>query len=529
MVWRINDPQGNEAAKVKYDIVRWTRGVGLDLGCGPFKAWPHFIGVDNGHHWGTRGADIAIPDAANLSMFASNFMNFVFSSHLLEHMVDAKAALKEWFRVIKVGGHLVLYVPHKELYPKCGELGANPDHKHDFDNDDVIRLMEDIGDWELLVNEMRNTDNGPGQHGNEYSLYQVYRKKEEGHGHTFPCDEPRPAKTACVVRYGGMGDNFQTASVLRELKAQGYHITYCTSDVGFTVLKENPYIDEWYVQDRGQVGDAELFPFWENLSKHYDKFINLCESVEGTLLPIPTRVSYGWPESIRRKYMNRNYVEWNHELAEVPFNGADIHFYATEKEQKDAAGFIEAHLKDTFNIGYVLAGSSLHKIFPYQDEVIQTVLHKIPEARFVLFGSPQDVALQHGWEENEKVHCIAGKIPVRESLALVQQLHCVVGPETGLMNSVSMEESVHKVIYLSHSSHENLTRDWVNTTVVIPDTTMAPCYPCHKLHYGKGACPINKRTEAPVCASATDPEQVFNGIMKAYETWRHERTAEAGA
>ena len=50
MAWRLEDPQGNEAAKIKYEIVPYTRGQGLDIGCGPFKAFPHFIGVDNGHH-----------------------------------------------------------------------------------------------------------------------------------------------------------------------------------------------------------------------------------------------------------------------------------------------------------------------------------------------------------------------------------------------------------------------------------------------------------------------------------------------
>ena len=50
MAWRLNDPQGNEAAKIKYDIVPYTRGKGLDVGCGGFKAYQHFIGVDNMHH-----------------------------------------------------------------------------------------------------------------------------------------------------------------------------------------------------------------------------------------------------------------------------------------------------------------------------------------------------------------------------------------------------------------------------------------------------------------------------------------------
>jgi hypothetical protein len=47
MVWRIDDPQGDEAGKVKYLVVPYTRGAVLDMGCGPSKAFPHFIGVDD--------------------------------------------------------------------------------------------------------------------------------------------------------------------------------------------------------------------------------------------------------------------------------------------------------------------------------------------------------------------------------------------------------------------------------------------------------------------------------------------------
>jgi predicted SAM-dependent methyltransferase len=118
MVWKIDNPQGNEAAKVKYEVVEYTRGRGLDLGCGPFKLYSHFTGVDNGHHWGTQGADI-VQDCETLDMFASQSCDFVFSSHLLEHIEDYKAALKEWWRVIKPGGHLILYLPHKRVLSKC--------------------------------------------------------------------------------------------------------------------------------------------------------------------------------------------------------------------------------------------------------------------------------------------------------------------------------------------------------------------------------------------------------------------------
>lgn len=79
-------------------------------------------------------------------------------------------AFGEWMRVIKPGGHLVLYVPDEEEYPRCGEPGANPDHKWDVNYDKVVDAMQQCGyDWDLVEFEKRNQ-------GIEYSLYFVFEK-----------------------------------------------------------------------------------------------------------------------------------------------------------------------------------------------------------------------------------------------------------------------------------------------------------------------------------------------------------------
>lgn len=520
MAWRINDPQGHESQKIKYDIVRWVRGTGLDLGCGLEKVWPHVIGVDNGHHWGKGAAEIKVESADKLPLFADESMNFVFSSHLLEHMVDAKAALAEWWRVLKVGGCLIIYVPHKDLYPQCGTFGANPDHKHDFNNADVIELMKEVGDdWRMRVDEVRFNDNGEGQTGNEYSLLQVYQKTEDGTGQHPEFAHINHGRTCTVVRYGGMGDNLQASSVLHELKAQGYYITYVTNPVGFTTLQHNPHIDEFYLQDNSVIPDHELGALWENMKKKCDKFVNLCESVEGNLLAIPQRTNHGWPVEMRRKHMNHNYIEFSHELAQVKFDVSHVKFHPTDEEHERAVEFAKDKMGG-FNIMLAVAGSSIHKIYVYQDLVMKRVLEEMPEARFILVGAKDDARLEEGWEENERVHCSSGKIPVRESLSLSQVMDVVMGAETGILNAVSMEEKVHKVIYLSHSSNKNLTRDWKNVTVVEPDTDLAPCYPCHQLHYGRGTCPIHEPTGVPVCVAAVDPNKVFEGIKDAYDKWK---------
>ena len=175
MVWRVDDPQGNESSKVRWELVPYMRGRILDLGCGPFKTFPHFIGVDNGHHdkefgWQNR-ADIIVPTCEKLDIFSSRSCDGVFSSHLLEHIAyeNVPDTLAEWCRVIKSNGHLMLYVPDEDEYPKVGDPHANADHKWNVNYDKVVEAMETIPrGWDLIDFQKRNQEM-------EYSLFFVFK------------------------------------------------------------------------------------------------------------------------------------------------------------------------------------------------------------------------------------------------------------------------------------------------------------------------------------------------------------------
>lgn len=72
-------------------------------------------------------------DAQFLKGVADNSLGFVHSSHCLEHLVDPKEGLRNWFRVVREGGYLVISVPDEDLY----EQGVFPstfncDHKWTF-------------------------------------------------------------------------------------------------------------------------------------------------------------------------------------------------------------------------------------------------------------------------------------------------------------------------------------------------------------------------------------------------------------
>ncbi len=520
MIWRVNDPQGNEAAKIKYDIVRYTRGRGLDLGCGPFKAFPHFIGVDNGHHWGNEGIDVPVETCEKLDMFADDSMDFVFSSHLLEHLEDPEGALDEWMRVIKPGGHLVLYLPHEKFYPLVGQYGANPDHKHNLSPTTVFKWMRKLKyHWDLIVEEERDHDRGPGVAGNEYSFFQVYRKdndKENGISHRSSYLNRKPKKTCAVVRYGGFGDMIQASSILPGLKAQGYHITFFTTPTGHEILKSNTYIDDFFIQDKDQVPNNELSNFWYVQSQKFDKFVNLSESVEGSLLAIPGRANHYWNHKTRHKHLNVNYLEMTHSLAGVHFK-PEAHFYPTVDEITWAE-YEREKMPGKFMITWSLAGSSVHKTWPWLDQVIARILTtEDKDIEFVLIGDPLCKLLEAGWEKESRVHLRSGEWSIRQSLTFAMaQSNVVIGSETGVLNAVGLED-VNKIITLSHSSHENLTKHWKNTTVLEPDTD---CYPCHMMHYNFNFCRRDEETGTAQCQADIPAEKMYKAIRDLIIKWR---------
>ena len=119
---------------------KYCCGEGLDIGYGSDLIVP-----------GCSGWDIRNGDAQYLNSIPNESFDFVYSSHCLEHMYNVQIALKNWFRVIRRGGYLLLAVPHRDLYEKrrCLPSRWNSDHKHMFligrsDPPDTLDIIEEI-------------------------------------------------------------------------------------------------------------------------------------------------------------------------------------------------------------------------------------------------------------------------------------------------------------------------------------------------------------------------------------------------
>lgn len=516
MVWKATDPQGNESSKIKWDLVEYTRGRVLDIGCGNYKPFGHFIGVDNNkdaHLFGILCKPDLAMDADNLDLIIDSSMDAVYSAHTLEHLDDPAKALKEWWRVLKTEGYLVLYLPHKDLYPNVGTEGANPDHKRDFLPQDVIDLMG-FASWDLVRNEDRNE-------GNEYSFFQVYRKLSGTRKH-YSYKNPRPAKSAGVVRYGAFGDLLQCSSVVAGLKEQGYHVTVHATPPASQVLEHDPNIDRIVLQDKDQVVNQELGEFFRYLAKKYDHFANLCETCEATLLAMPGRSPHHWRPASRHMLCNRNYMEILHAEAGVPHK-LNVRFYPTAAEREWAKK--ERKKLGKFTIMWALSGSGVHKVWPYVDAVIAELMLQTDDVHFLLVGDHFCRILEQGWEKEPRVHARSAKWSIRESLSMVEQMDMVIGPETGVLNAASCLP-IPKVVFLSHSTVENLTRDWVNTTSLWAKNVTckgrgkneAPA--CHLLHYGWDHCTrVNEGVGegTAICQREILAGDVVDAIIAAYE------------
>ena len=139
------DQVRGEVDHCRHRLMKYCRGQGLDLGCGNSKIRVDAIGIDIYN----PNADMNT-DARLLDQYSNNHFDYVFSSHLLEELDNTEAVLKEWLRVLKDRGYLVLYQADKDLYYPIGDPQCNGAHKHHFSWESLWAILEKIPGTKLI-------------------------------------------------------------------------------------------------------------------------------------------------------------------------------------------------------------------------------------------------------------------------------------------------------------------------------------------------------------------------------------------
>lgn len=112
-------------------------GTGYDIGCNRIEwALPGAIPIDL-----TFGSDaLELPET---------LVDFIFSSHCLEHLPHWVEALDHWTSRLKSGGVLFLYLPHRSQ--EYWKPWNNRKHVHVFDQEMIKSYLDDNGYTKVYV------------------------------------------------------------------------------------------------------------------------------------------------------------------------------------------------------------------------------------------------------------------------------------------------------------------------------------------------------------------------------------------
>jgi SAM-dependent methyltransferase len=95
--------------------------------------------------------------------FPDESVDTLYSSHMLEHVADFRATIRDWHRVVRSGGFIVCVVPHQFLYEKRRSLPSlwNADHKRFYTPASLLREFEtSLRPNTYRVRHLRDNDEG---------------------------------------------------------------------------------------------------------------------------------------------------------------------------------------------------------------------------------------------------------------------------------------------------------------------------------------------------------------------------------
>ncbi len=182
-----------ESTRCRERLRPYLAGRVADLGHGGCKILPDAVGVD----FFKYDDDDWIGDVRDLYFFAAQSFDAVYSSHCLEDLWDPRQALEEWSRILKVGGHLSLYLPLRDFYPNVGCEGANPGHKDDYVPEDVEGFARDLGHLDVVRSERFESEDS----------FEVILRKRAGRSYFLRSQGPAAAPQVSVLIVAGVDDN----------------------------------------------------------------------------------------------------------------------------------------------------------------------------------------------------------------------------------------------------------------------------------------------------------------------------------
>ena len=166
----------SETSKIRDKISKYVHGTVFDIGCGNDKICDFAIGIDGRPVF---NGGIIQEGLINFPENMHGTADIVYSSHVLEHMEDDYATLISWGKLLKSGGHLILYLPDGRYYNNYN----NPEHMRDYQYEQFMfffrrTLCGEAKNFkgEYLPKTFQLVEDGPDIGNDSYSFYLVAKK-----------------------------------------------------------------------------------------------------------------------------------------------------------------------------------------------------------------------------------------------------------------------------------------------------------------------------------------------------------------
>lgn len=129
--------RGNAMQFIAPIAAQFCKGRGLDMGAG---AWPLPGATPRDEKFGH-----------NLEEIPERELDYIFSSHCLEHLDNAVRILEHWKVCLRSGGTLFLYLPHPDMEYWRPENCRK--HRHLFYPADVASMLRTLGFVNVIHSE----------------------------------------------------------------------------------------------------------------------------------------------------------------------------------------------------------------------------------------------------------------------------------------------------------------------------------------------------------------------------------------
>ncbi|MBL9138397.1 MAG: methyltransferase domain-containing protein [Verrucomicrobiales bacterium] len=135
----------SETSKCRRSLERFCIGNGIDVGFGGDPIAPHALCMDLPQPYARyrRHVQHLHGSAEDLRWFRDDALDWLYSSHVLEDFPDTLKVLDEWIRVVRPGGHIILYLPDEQTYRAyCASKGKPPNAHHIHEHFGLPMLRE---------------------------------------------------------------------------------------------------------------------------------------------------------------------------------------------------------------------------------------------------------------------------------------------------------------------------------------------------------------------------------------------------